>query len=189
MVIKKVILVLAILASLYLAKGFFIAAVVNGDPISRYAVIRELEREQGKAALDWLVTKSLILQEARRRKVGVSPKEVEEEYGKMSKSMVAQGQTLDQVLVLQGISKANFKDRIRVSKLIEKMFKKEIVVTDKEVEEFLEKNKESVPENTDPAKLKASARQQLESQKIDQKGNELVAKLKKQAKVYYFVKY
>lgn len=187
--LRKVILILVILGLLYLTKGFFVAAVVNGDPISRYAVVRELEREQGKAALDWLVTKSLILQEARRRKVSVSTKEVEQEYGKMSKSMVAQGQTLDQVLALQGMSKQNFKDRVRVSKLIEKMFEKEVVVTDKEVEDFLEKNKESIPENADPVKLKASVRQQLKSQKIDQKGNDLVAKLKKQAKVFYFVKY
>ncbi len=69
------------------------------------------------------------------------------------------------------------------------MFEKDIVVTDQEVEAFLEKNKASIPANSDMQKLQVAVREQLKAQKIDQKGNELIKKLKQEAKIYTFVSY
>ncbi|OGK28546.1 hypothetical protein A3B50_04525 [Candidatus Roizmanbacteria bacterium RIFCSPLOWO2_01_FULL_40_42] len=188
-VAQKALLIIAIFTVLYLIKGWFVAAVVNGDPISRKAVIKELEREQGKGALDWLITKKLILQEARKRNIVVTQKEVDEEIAKMEKALAPQGQSFDQALALQGLSRESLKDRIKLSKIIEKIFSKDIVVTEKEVEDFIEKNRESIPAETDIEKVKPAIREQLRSQKVDQKGNEWIKKLTKDAKVFRFVDY
>ncbi|OGK19082.1 hypothetical protein A2779_01815 [Candidatus Roizmanbacteria bacterium RIFCSPHIGHO2_01_FULL_40_98] len=188
-VAQKALLIIAIFTVLYLIKGWFVAAVVNGDPISRKAVIKELEREQGKGALDWLITKKLILQEARKRNIVVTQKEVDEEIAKMEKALAPQGQSFDQALALQGLSRESLKDRIKLSKIIEKIFSKDIVVTEKEVEDFIEKNRESIPAETDIEKVKPAIREQLRSQKVDQKGNEWIKKLTKDAKVLRFVDY
>ena len=188
-VAQKAFLIIAIFTVLYLIKGWFVAAVVNGDPISRKAVIKELEREQGKGALDWLITKKLILQEARKRNIVVTQKEVDEEIAKMEKALAPQGQSFDQALALQGLSRESLKDRIKLSKIIEKIFSKDIVVTEKEVEDFIEKNRESIPAETDIEKVKPAIREQLRSQKVDQKGNEWIKKLTKDAKVLRFVDY
>src|SRR4051812_42694523 len=59
-----------LLLVLYFAKGLFIAAVVNGMPISRFEVIHQLEKSNGKAALDALVTRKLIADAA--KKAGVT---------------------------------------------------------------------------------------------------------------------
>ena len=56
-----IIAVIIILAALvYYYKGLFIAATINGSPITRLAVIKELEKASGKQALDSLITKKLI---------------------------------------------------------------------------------------------------------------------------------
>ena len=124
--LRPLFLTVLIAGLLFLAKGLFVAAVVNGDPISRMSIVQELEKEQGKAALDWLVTKKLIFQEARRRKIVIDSKEVDTEIQKMEANMMAQGQSLDKALALQGISKSSFKDRIKISKIIQKIFEKDV---------------------------------------------------------------
>ena len=47
----------------FVLRGAFIAAAVNGRPISRFKVIRELEKRQGMTTLDGLITEELIKQQ------------------------------------------------------------------------------------------------------------------------------
>ncbi len=77
--IRLVITVLVIAAVLYYIKGWFFAAVVNGQPVSRLAVVNQLEKTGGKQTLDSLINQSLILQEAKKLKITVSNKEVDDE--------------------------------------------------------------------------------------------------------------
>src|SRR5690349_14247110 len=61
-----IIAILALGALLYVGRGLFVAAVVNGQPISRISVIKETEKQSGKQALDTIVRNTLIEQEARK---------------------------------------------------------------------------------------------------------------------------
>ena len=65
-VLIGLIVVILIVAAFFL-KGLFIAAVVNGEPISRITIISELEKQGGKQILSSLVNKILILQEAKKK--------------------------------------------------------------------------------------------------------------------------
>src|SRR4030066_771684 len=58
-----------VLGLMYLAKGLFIAAVVNGRPVSRLTLIKNLEKAQGKTTLDNLITEELISQEAKKEQI------------------------------------------------------------------------------------------------------------------------
>ena len=60
-VIFIVLCVGVVLGALYLGKAYFVAAVVDGKPITRIAVLGSLEKQDGKAVLDSLVEKELIL--------------------------------------------------------------------------------------------------------------------------------
>src|SRR3989344_668284 len=62
---------------LYLSKGLFIAAIVNGKPVSRMALIKNLEKTGGKQALDSLVTQELIKQEARKENITVGDEDIQ----------------------------------------------------------------------------------------------------------------
>lgn len=183
------IIIILILVLLYSVKGLFVAAMVNNRPISRLAVIRELEKHSGKQAIDSLITKQLILEEASRRKVKVSEKEVDDEIKNIKKNVESQGQKFDQLLQSQGLTEDDLESQILISKTVEKLFKNDLKVSDDEINKFIEANKAAIPADAKQEEVKKNARTQLEQQKLSQKAQELIANLKKKAKIDYYVTY
>ncbi len=184
-----VLILIIIFGLLYYFKGLFIAATVNGQPITRFSVISELEKKSGKQTLDSLVTKTLILQEANKRKITVSEKEVQDEMKKIEKNIETQGQKLDQLLKTQGLTKADLEEQIKLQKIVEKMFSKEITVSESEINQFVEANKQSIPSGADSAKVRQAAIEQIKQQKLNEKVQALVGQLKREAKINYFTTY
>lgn len=190
---KTVIPILAIVVLvvlLYLGRGLFIAASVNGEPISRLSVISELEKRAGKTVMSSLVTKTLILQEAKKKNITVSNDEVNSEIKKIEGNLTRQGQSLDQILIMQGMTKEDFTEQVMLQKLVEKMLS--INVSDTEVNKYIESNKESLSagnENIKPEDLKASAREQVKQQKFNDKFQAWMQDLQKNAKIDYLVNY
>lgn len=183
-------LIIILLAGLlYIFRSLFVAAVVNGQPVSRFSVISDLERQSGKQALDTLVTKTLILQEAKKQNVTVSQDEINTETKKIEDNVKKQGQTLDQVLALQGMDRNALIDQIKIQKIVEKLLGKDITVTDKEVADYIDKNKDSL--GTDPTSnaTKTQVKQQLTQQKLSEKFQTWLQDLQKKAKIDYYVKY
>ena len=181
--------IVLVLALLYVFKGLFVASLVNGEPISRISVIRALEKQSGKATLDNLVTKKLILQEARKRNVTVSQAEVDQELKKIEKSLKTQGSTLDQALELQGMTRNQLNNEIKIQLSIQKMVGKDIKVTDKEIADFITANKDQFPEGITEKQKHDEALTQLQQQKIQQKTQAFLADLQKKAKIQSFVSY
>ena len=179
----------ALAAFLYFFRGLFVAAVVNGQPVSRLAIVKEAEKQSGKQALDNLVRNTLIEQEAQKQKVTVSEKEIDAEVKKVEDSLSKQGQKLDQVLSMQGMTREDLRKLIRLDALVGKMVGKDIKVTDKEVDEYMEKNKELLPQNEDQAKLRESVREQIKQQKLNEQVRTWLSDLQNKAKVLYFVQY
>lgn len=186
-IIALVIIILGIL--LYMFRGLFIVAMVNGQPITRLQLIQDLEKQYGKQALNTLVTKALIQQEAKKQGVSVSDKDVQDEIKKIETSLTAQGQSLDQVLSMQGRTKASIVEDIRLQKLVEKMLAKNITISDKEVNDYIEQNKDSLPEASSSATIKEQIREQLKQQKFSLEVNTWMQNLQKNAKTTYFVNY
>lgn len=182
-------IIILVIALLYVFKGVFVAALVNGEPISRISVVSELEKQSGKATLDNLITKKLILQEARKRNALVKQSEIDLELKKIEENLKSQGTTLDQALQLQGMTKAQLNDEIRIQLSIQRMVENNIKLSDKEVQEFITKNKENFPEDLTEAQLKDQAKESLKQQKIQEKTQAFLADLKKKAKILNFVKY
>lgn len=190
--VTAIIIIIAIAALLFYFRGLFVAATVNGKPISRFDVIRQLESSTGKQALDSLVTKELILQEAKKRGITVSPKEIADELVKIEANVKKQGGSLDEALAAQGMTKEILKEQVLLQKLLEKMFIKELRVTEKEIDQFMEQNKANLPaviEATEQAALRQSIKQQIQQNKLGQKVQELIKNLKNLAKINFFVKY
>jgi len=181
--------IVIILALLFAFRSFYIAEIVNGQPIWRLSVINQLEKQGGTQALDSLETKVLIEQEAKKKGVKVTDQEVDSEIKTIEQSLSKQGQTLDQALEMQGLTKPELRDRIRIQKLAEKMLGGQISVTDKEVNDFVEKNKASIPEGSNMDQIKASAKDQLSQQKLQEKFTTWLADLKKNAKITNVVHY
>jgi len=136
-------LIIIIGGLLYYFRGLFVAAVVNGQPISRLTVIHETEKQSGKQALNTLVRNTLIEQEAQKEHVTVSDQEVNDELKTVESNLSKQGQKLDQVLAMQGMTRDDLRKLVTLDKLVQKMVGKDIKISDKEVNDYINKNKGS----------------------------------------------
>ena len=183
------ILVVLVIFLLYLFKGLFVVAVVNGEPITRLSVVRELEKQSGKSTLDNIITKKLILQEAKKRNVVVTKAEIDSELKKIEENLKSQGTSLDQALQLQGMTKTQLNDEIRIQLSIQRMVESNIKLSDKEINEFITENKDNFPEGLTEAQMKDQAKESLKQQKLQEKTQAFLEDLKKKAKVLNFVNY
>lgn len=116
-IIVAVVAVVAI--SAYANKGLLVVATVNGSPISRFAVISKLEKASGKQMLDALITEKLIVSEINKKKITVTKEEISAGLKKIENQVVAQGGTLAQALLLQGMTQKNLEDQISLNLRIE----------------------------------------------------------------------
>lgn len=177
---------------LYYFKDQVIVATVNGQPILRFTLIKELEKQSGEEILNVLVTQALIWQEAEKQGVTVSNEEVDQEVKQIEEELAAQGQDLNQVLSLQGMTRDELKEQVSIQKVAEKIVKKntkEVEVTDEEVENYFVENKDSFSEDADEEETKKNIRQQLEQQKLNQAIGLWVESLRDSADITYFKKF
>jgi len=182
-------LVVVFAGLLYFFRSLFIVAMVNGQPITRLSLIRELEKQGGKSTLNSLVTKSLILQEAKKQKITVTDEEVEKSLSQLADNLKAQGEDLDQLLQMQGMTREGLKEQFRIQNTIEKILGKDISVTDQEIKSYIDQNKSAFPKDMGAEEASAAAREQLARQKIGEKASSWVDSLRTSAKIQYFLQF
>lgn len=180
--------ILLILLGVYF-KNLVVVALVNGQPLTRLQIVGQLEKQGGQKALDDLVTKTLILQEGKKHNILISKADIDAQMKKFEDSVSAQGASFDEALTSQGLTRESLRDNILLNKTIEKLIEKDIKVTDKEVDEYLAQNKDTLPKDASPEALRKQASDSIKNSQQSQKAQELVAKLKKDAHINYFIKY
>ena len=141
-------------------------AKVNGRPISRLEYIKELEKNDKGMVLDNMITKAIIFQEADKNGIKISDSDIQTELGNIRLSVESQGTTLEEILLYQGITYEQLLENIEIQKILEIILKDNIVVTDEEVEEMYEENKDIYGNDKSYEELKESIRYQLMQSKI-----------------------
>lgn len=173
---------------LFFYKGLVIAATVNGQPISRIAVISQLEKQGGKQALSNLIVENLVRQDAQKKHITVSQSDIDGQLNKIEGQLKGQGVTLDDALAAQGLTRADLTSQLQLQGMLTKLVGP-VQVSDADVQSYIDKNKDTLPTNLSDADLKAQVKSQLEQQALQQKEQAYVANLQKQAKISYFVNY
>ncbi len=184
--------VLVVVGLIYFVGKTFIAATANGQLISRLSVIKVLEKQGGGTTLDTIILKSLINQEAKKRKINISESEMNAEISKVEANVTSQGTTLDALLLQQGMTKKDLTEEIKIQLLVTKMAGSDVSVTEKEVEEYLASQNEQTSLSLEETSTKLTADQAKEiikQQKLQEKIQTFVADLKAKAKINYFIKY
>lgn len=180
---------LLVLGFIYFLVRFLLVASVNGQLIDRLTIIKKLEKQGGEKTLDVIILKILINQEAKKRKVTVSQKDIDAEIQKIEANVTAQGSTLDQLLEQQGMKKSDLTEEVKIQLLVSKMVGDNINVTDKEVDDYIDSQKIQISPNPDQEFPREQIKQQVKQQKLQQKIQTFVADLKAKAKINYFIKY
>jgi parvulin-like peptidyl-prolyl isomerase len=182
-------IVVILVVGAVLLKGFFIAAVVNGEPIARLQVISDLEKQGGKQALSSLVNQTLILQEAKKKNIQVSQSEVDTAVKKIEDSLKSQGQNLDTALTAQGMTRQDLSFQLKLRSLVEKLLADKVKVSDKEIADYIEQNKANFPATLSADDIKKSVTEQLKQQKLGAASQAWLQELTKNAKINYFITY
>lgn len=176
-----------ILVLLYFFKGQFIVALVDNKPIFRSTLIKELEKQAGKNALNAIITKTLILQQAKKEKVEVSSEEVGEEIGKIEQSFSSQGQDLNELLKTKGMTLKDLEAEIRIQQMVEKMASQDIEITEDEIASYIAQRQDFYPQDADPEEIKSQVKEQLKQQKTSEAMELWIQSLHEKANIKYFV--
>jgi len=185
---KKRTVTLATLVLVIAVLGYFlyknlIVASVNGLPITRFEVIKLLERQGGRQALDNLITRKLISQEARKLSISISQEELNEELDQLRDTLEESGASLEEALALQGQNLEGLTEDIRLQKLVEKIIADEIAVSDEEISNYFEENGDFFAEDATIEEVADQIKEQLKQEKLTTAFNDLLAKLRGGASV------
>ncbi len=180
--IAVVVLLLVALAALILRnKGWFIAATVNGSPIPRWELNDRLSKRYGTQVMEAIIGEKLISDAALKQGVSVGSDEIANRIKDVEKSLNGT-MKLDDALKMQGVSKDEFENQVRIQLLIDKMLSKEVSVSATEVDDFL-KNSGSLITASDPAQRRTEAEKEVRNNKITEKFQQWFADLKAKAKI------
>lgn len=187
LIIAIVIVLLGVV--LYFGRGFIVAAVVNGQPISRLEFVQGVERQAGRQVLSGLVRNILVEQEAKKQNIMITEKQINDQIKSVEDNLKKQGQDIDKMLALEGMTRGDLQKIIRLDLMVTKMVEKDIKVSDKEVNDYIEKNKEILPKDQSESQLKKTVAERLQKQQVSQKAQEWLVNLEKTAKIVKFVNY
>lgn len=189
---RKLIIVLTLLCLvlfLFNYKQLFVAALVNNRPITRLAVIQEAEKQTGQQILETLVAKALVAQEAKKQGIEITKQQVDEEIKGIEEQLEAQGTDLDSLLEAQGQTRKGLEEEIKLQLIIEKIIGQNIEITDEELEQYFEDNKEFLGEDVVFEDIKDDLREQLRQEKIGNEVSAWLEDLKANANINYFLKF
>jgi hypothetical protein len=179
-------LFVALALGFYLIKDELIVATVNGRPITRVAVIRELERQGASQVVEDIVLRTLVEQELKKAGIEIDQAAVEEEIVAIEEQLSAQGQSLDDLLAAQSLTREEVKQQIGLSKGMEQLLADGLTVSEEEIEAYFNENKEMMGEGADLETMRADIRDMLFQQQLGQKQQTWINDLKKDAKINYF---
>lgn len=176
--------IIIVAITLFLTKSLFLAAVVNGRPIFKWQLDRELEKRYGAQILDNLITEKLINQEADKLKIKTTQEDINKELEAV-KQTLPQGTNLETALKSQGMTMDDFLKQIKIKLQAEKILNPKISITDAEIEEFASKSAAFLT-STDSAKQKEEATTLLRQQKLGQVFNEWLKEIQSKAQILKF---
>lgn len=177
--------IIIFLAVLYSLQSVFVVAKVNGSPISRWHLLSELQKQDGKQVLDQIITQEVVEQQAAKLHITVSNQEVSNEMNSLENQVKSSGQSLDDVLAMQGMTRSDLENNIRLQELVEKMAAKNITVTNKEIDDYIAQNKDTLPAASSAAAQREAVRKTILQQKQTSAIQDMIQKLKSEAKIDY----
>ena len=166
--------------------GNFIAATVNGQPISRFELNKQLVRRFGDQTLDNMINERLILAAVRQKGIFIGKEEIDAKVAEIEEKLKG-SISLPDALKAQGLSQDEFRRQIEIQLSIAKLFEKEATVGASEAEEYIGKNKEAYKTATNPVALREDVTGMLKQQKIGDLFNTWFTDVRNKANIKKFI--
>lgn len=184
-----VFLLLTLALLFILVSRFMVVAYVNSRPISRFSVIKQLESQGGQEVVDNLINKSLIEQEASKLNINISNEDVQNEIKNIEELVTEQGMTLEEALELQGQTKDELAENIKMQMIIEAVLAEKIEISEEDIRAYFDENKDFLGEDAIFEEFKDQIRDQLAQQEMSTAYQEWITNLREQANIKYLIVY
>lgn len=179
------ILVFGLIGLLIVNRGMFIAAVVNGKPIFKWNLNSVLVSRYGQQTLDGMITEKIIAEEAQKSNISVTQEEINQRGEDILQSF---GSTLsvDEFLQLQGLSRSEFDNQLKLQLTVQKILTKDLQITDQDIEMYIASNSAMLIA-TEPAKLREEARNAIIDTHVSEEFQTWIQELRDKASVQTFL--
>ncbi|TSC71920.1 MAG: parvulin-like peptidyl-prolyl isomerase [Parcubacteria group bacterium Gr01-1014_70] len=178
-----------VLALVYYFRGMFVAALIDGSPISRLSVVRELENQSGAQVLDALINQHIVEQKAAEKGISISEEEIDQALNGIRENLASQNTTLEEALKAQNLTMEQVRSNIRLQKLAERLVEDKLTVSDEEVNAYLEQNKDFLPPADSLESQRTTVRDMLRQQKFASVFQEWLTAVKAEADISYWKEY
>ncbi len=182
LVTSLIIVMIAFLAGFFV-KNNLISAMVNGKPIWKKELVKEMETYYGESVLSSIIEGELIKQEAEKRGIKATEEEVSNQIKMIEDSMKSQGQDLQQALKESGMTIEDLRENYKMNILIEKLLADKITVTDEDIQKYIEENKDSFPEGTDMEQIRSLVEEGLKQEKMSTEYQSFINGLREKADI------
>lgn len=177
-------LVVGILLLAMFKKSWFVAATVNGSPITNLEVQQKLNQQFRTQTLNQMVNEKIIFDEARKSGAIPTDTEINQKITELEGN-VGGKDALDSLLSQQGQTRVSLKDQIKIQLAITKLYTKEATVSADEVAKFIVGNKDQL-KATDSASQEKEAIDAIKQQKLSQIFSQKFQELRGKAKIQIF---
>ncbi|OFZ33087.1 MAG: hypothetical protein A3D17_13125 [Bdellovibrionales bacterium RIFCSPHIGHO2_02_FULL_40_15] len=181
--------VVLVIVGFLFTRGYIVAATVNGSPISRVALNERLERQDGKQTLEAMINEKALADEFARLGITVEPNAVAEQIKKIEAQIAAQGGTLDDALLQQGMTMEMLEQQIESQLKVEKALGEKVKVTDEEVAMFVTENGIEIPDGEPVETFNQEIKEQLTQQKLQTEVQTWISEVIDKATIKYYVRY
>jgi hypothetical protein len=172
---------LLVVGFLFLNRNWFIAAIVNGQPIFRWELNTVLTSRYGQQTLETMVTEKLILSEAQKNNVSITSDKIEARANEILKQF-GSSLTIDDFLKLQGLSRADFDNQLRIQMIIQELLTKDLKISESDITNFIATNSGSFVA-TAPAAIREEAKNAIIDSYVGERFQAWLQSLREGAKV------
>ena len=180
--------ILIIVAFLF-TRGYIVAATVNGTPISRLAIVTELEKQGGKQALEAAIQQQLLQNALQEKDIIIEDRIVDEEIKLIEENVKSQGGTLEAALEQQNMTLDMLREQIKSQKGIELAIADKLAVTDEEVASYAKTAGIEKPAEMSEVEFSEAIKEQLKQQKFQTEAAIWVQSLTDSANITYYISY
>ena len=180
--------VLIIVAFLF-TRGYIVAATVNGTPISRLAIVSELEKQGGKQALEAAIQQQLLQNALQEKDISIEDSVVDEEIKLIEENVKSQGGTLEAALEQQSMTIDILREQIKSQKGIELAIADKLTVSDGEVDSYAKTAGIEKPAEMSEVEFSEAIKEQLKQQKFQTEAAAWVQSLTDSANITYYISY
>ncbi len=162
---------------LYLAGRYAVVAWVDNRPITRFELYSELEKTSGKELTEQLILQNLIRSEGKQKGIVLSAAEIDAEYKKHEEQQGGPEQ-FEQILQMRSQTRDSYRSLIELQLIVNRIFGEGVTVTEQQIDQFIEQNKDNIPAASegatpaDKAQLRNDVREQLLQEQINPKVSE-----------------